>query len=78
MSNDRISRYRVARISLFPPQVPGDGARYALIASTIRNGVPRGQILLDGVVPNAPAFPTTDELLELFDSALRQHMLVRE
>jgi len=78
MSNDRVSRYRVARISLFPPQTPGGNARYCLIASTIRNGVPRGQIIVDGIIPNAPAFPTTEELLELFDSAVRQHMLVRE
>ena len=75
---DRISRYRVARISMFPPMAAGNMARYALTASVIRNGVPTSQILLDGLVPNAPAFPTTEELLELFDSALRQHMLVRE
>lgn len=74
---DRISQYRVARFSLYPPQTSGGQARYAIIANTIRRGVPHGQILVDGVVPNAPAHPTTEELLELFDSALRQNLLVR-
>ena len=75
---DRISRFRVARMSVFPPMEAGNHARYAVTASTIRRGVPSAQILFDGTLPNAPAFPTTEELLELFDSALRQHMLVRE
>lgn len=75
---DRTSRFRVARLSVFPPMVAGSHARYALTASVIRRGVPTAQILFDGTLPNAPAFPNTEELLELFDSALRQHMLVRE
>lgn len=74
---DRISQYRVARWSLFPPRESGGNARYAVVANTIRNGIPHGQILLDGILPNAPAQPTTEELLELFDSALRQHLLTR-
>lgn len=77
MGYDRISRYRVARLSLFPPATHPGQARYAVTASTIRNGIPHAQILLDGVLPNAPAVPTTEELLELFDSALRQHFLPR-
>lgn len=73
---DRCSRYRVARMSIFPPQSDGGQARYALIVNTIRNGVPHGSILLDGVLPNAASHPTTEQLLELFDSALRQNRLV--
>lgn len=72
---DRISRFRVARISLFPPQAKGGWARYALIASTIKNGVPSGQILLDGQLAGVDPFPTTEELLVAFDAALRQHTL---
>jgi len=72
---DRISRYRVARLSLFPPMRDGDAARYALIANTIRRGVPSGQILVDGTLPSMPSKPTTEEVLEAMDAALRQHML---
>lgn len=72
---DRISRYRVARLSLFPPERDGGNARYAVVANVIKRGVPSGMILVDGVLPSAPSHPTTEELLELFDSALRQHRL---
>lgn len=74
---DRISRFRVARLSLYPPVTGVGGARYALIASTIRKGVPHAQILLDGCVPGVNAQPTTEELLEAFDTAIRAHMLAR-
>lgn len=74
---DRISRYRVARLSLFPPMTAGGNAAYAVVASTIRNGIPNAQILVDGQLRDVPSHPTTEELLELFDSALRQHMLPR-
>ena len=73
--SDRISTYRVARLSLYPPHGERGNARYACIANRIIRGVPRGQILFDGVLQGAPPSPTTDELLELFDSALRQHRL---
>jgi len=73
--NDRVSRYRVARMSVFPPSTEGGHARYCIVAHRIRNGIPSGQILLDGVLPGAPTSPTTEELLALFDSALRQNML---
>lgn len=75
--NDRVSGYRVARFSMFPPLTKGNHARYCLVSHTIRRGIPNAQILVDGIVPAAPLFPTTEELLELFDSALRAHMLVR-
>lgn len=74
---DTMSRFRVARFSLFPPMTAGGHARYCLVANTIRNGVPNAQILVDGHIPGAPMRPTTEELLELFDSATRQHMLIR-
>lgn len=74
---DVISRYRVARLSLFPPVTDGNYARYALTASVIKKGIPSAQILVDGVLPNAPCYPTTEELLALFDSALAAHMLHR-
>lgn len=74
---DRISRFRVARLSIFPPQTGGGQARYCLTASTIRKGVPHTQILVDGVLPMSSQMPTTEELLEAIDSAVRQHMLAR-
>lgn len=73
--NDRISRYRVARFSLFPPSAAGGNWRYALVANTINQGVPHATILLDGVLPGGHPQPTVEELLEAFDAAIRQHML---
>lgn len=70
-----VSQYRVARLSLFPPSVPGGNYRYALVANTIRNNVPHAVILCDGVLPNGHPFPTTEEVLEALDAAVRQHML---
>lgn len=74
---DIISRYRVARLSLFPPESAAGVARYAIIANTIKRGVPRGTILADGVLRGVDPFPTTEEVLEAMDAALRQHMLPR-
>lgn len=74
---DRISQYRTARLSLFLPHRDGGNVRYALLVNTVIRGVPSGQIVVDGTLPSAPARPTTEELLELFDSAIRQHMLGR-
>lgn len=74
---DQISQFRVARLSLYPPQNVRSGARYALIANTIRRGIPSAQVLVDGVVHGVNPQPTTEELLEAFDSAIRQHMLAR-
>ncbi len=75
--NDRVSKYRVARLSLFPPQTPGGNYRYALVANTVRNGIPHAVILCDGVVPGGHPFPTTEEVLEAIDAAVRQNMLAR-
>ena len=72
---DRICRYRVARLSVFPPLLePGD-ARYAIISNVVKNGVPTGQILADGTLRGCSPFPTTEEVLEMMDAAVRQHML---
>ena len=75
MEHDTISRYRVARLSMFPPRVDGANLRYAVTANRIVRGIPSGVIVVDGVLPGAPSHPTTDELLRLFDSAVRQHVL---
>ena len=74
---DTMSRYRVARLSLFPPMQAGHHARYAVVSHVIKRGIPSAQILVDGILPNQPCYPTTEELLEAFDSAIRQHMLAR-
>jgi len=77
MNNDRISRYRAARLALYPPNIPRGHARYALIAHTIRGGIPSASILLDGVLPGLDPRPTLEYLLEAFDSVIGQHMLAR-
>lgn len=74
---DQISVFRVARLSLYPPTNVRSGARYALIANRVKRGIPTANILLDGVVHGVDPSPTTEELLEAFDSALAQHMLHR-
>lgn len=74
---DTISNYRVARLSVYPPQKAGGHARYAVIAHVIKRGIPTAQVLVDGILPGAPTHPTTQELLELFDAAVRQNMLPR-
>jgi hypothetical protein len=48
-----------------------------MTANTIRRGVPHGAILIDGTLMGVDPFPTTEELLEAFDAAIRQHMLSR-
>lgn len=73
--NDRISSYRVARLAIHVPQVSGDRAPWSLIATGVKRGIPTTNILLDGVVRLAPRNPTTEELLEAFDSAIRSSML---
>lgn len=75
MGHDQISFYRVARLSLFPPRRAGMPARYALVAQTIKRGVPSGAILVDGQVEGLDPWPTTEELLGAFDAAIRQNML---
>lgn len=72
---DRISQYRVARLSLYPPAQEGGHWRYALIASTIRKGIPHTQVLLDGVITGGTTRPTTEEVLLALDAVVRQNTL---
>lgn len=72
---DQISRFRVARLSLFPPMTGGDVARYAAITTVIKKGIPTSQILCDGTLRGVHPFPTHEEVLEAFDAAIRQHMI---
>lgn len=69
------SRFRVARLSLFPSMLGSGQARYALTSQVIRGNVPHSQILVDGVLNGVASTPTTEEILEAMDAALRQHML---
>lgn len=75
--DDQTSNYRHARFSLYFPPEDGGNARYALLVNEVVRGIPRGSIFLDGVLPSAPARPTLEEMLVLFDSALAREMLTR-
>lgn len=72
---DRISTYRVARLAIHVPQVADSWANWSLVATGVRGGIPTAKILLDGRVRLPPRNPTTEELLEAFDSAIRTSML---
>lgn len=72
---DRISTYRVARLAIHVPHSADSWAPWSLVATGVRGGIPTAQILLDGRVRLAPQRPTTEELLEAFDSAIRGSML---
>ncbi len=73
--HDRISRYRVARLSLYPPSRDGGNWRYAIVASTIKRGIPDARIIADGIMSGGKASPTAEEVIEAMDAALRQWML---
>lgn len=73
--HDRISQYRVARLSLFPPQSGPGNARWALTASLIKGGIPTAHILGDGVLRDWSTQPTTEEVLMGLDAAVRSMML---
>lgn len=73
--NDRISRFRVARLSLYPPQLQTGSCPYVMTASVIKAGIPSTRILVDGRLPVLSSTPTTEEILEAMDAAIRQHML---
>jgi hypothetical protein len=73
--SDRISTYRVVRLSIHVPAVDGAWAPWSLIATGVRGGIPTSRILVDGRVHLAPRNPTTEEILEAFDAAIRQSML---
>ena len=75
MPQDRISRYRQVRLVLQVPHTPGGRTYWSLHAVGVRAGVPHSVILLDGVVPGISAQPTTEEILEAIDAAVRGSML---
>jgi hypothetical protein len=77
MSHDRVSYYRVARLALHVPATQGALAPWSLIATGVKRGIPSSSIIVDGRVPCPAHNPTTEELLEAFDAALRQCMLPR-
>lgn len=68
---DEISQHRTARMVLHLPHEDTFQVAYSLLTYEVRRGIPRGQILLDGVL-RAPA-PARDlpALLDVFDSVLR-------
>lgn len=72
---DNMSRYRVVRLALHVPMHAGALAPWSLVAVGVRRGVPSANILLDGRVRLAPRNPTTEEILEAIDSAVRGSML---
>ena len=64
---------RTAKLILHPPVEPGGVTRYSLTTFTVTpSGNQRGAILLDGILRGVPVMPTTEELLEAFDAAIRQ------
>jgi len=73
--HDRISYYRVARLAVHVPFTPGASAPWSLIAVGVKRGVPSANILVDGTVPLAARNPTTEEILEAMDAAIRSAML---
>lgn len=75
MTEDRISQFKVARWSIYLPHRDGNPARYALLVNEVYRGIPRTSIALDGVIPSAPASPHLEDLLLLFDSAVRREMI---
>lgn len=74
--NDRTPWLRTAKLILHPPVKQGGDCRYALTTFSITTrGTQNGRVLLDGVLRGIAPAPTTEELLEAFDAALRQHRL---
>jgi len=72
---DRISTYRVARLALHIPVQAGSLAPFSVVAIGTRRGVPHASILVDGRVACPPHNPTTEEILEAMDAAIRQCMI---
>lgn len=75
MNHDRVSTYRVVRLSIHVPHVEGATARWSLIATGVKRGIPSSQVLLDGTVPLPGPAPTTEEIVEAIDAIARQSML---
>lgn len=67
---------RTAKLILHPPVATEGLCRYAVTTFTVTpSGIQRGAILLDGTLEGVPVMPTTQELLEAFDAALRQNLI---
>ena len=73
--SDRISTYRQVRLVLQVPSKDGQRTYWSLHAVGVRAGVPHSVILLDGVVAPLSSRPTTEEILEALDAAVRGSML---
>jgi len=73
--SDRISTYRQVRLVLQVPRSEDQRAYYSLHAIGVYKGIPTARILVDGTVSLAPLNPTTEEILEALDAAVRQSML---
>jgi len=72
--NDRISRYRSSRLSIYWPVQAGGQARWALLATTVKNGIPGGHIIADGVLPSQSAYPAEWEVWEAIDLIAGQYL----
>jgi len=72
---DRISTYRQVRLVLQIPSEPRGRSYWSLHAVGVRNGVPSSVILLDGFAGHLSNRPTTEEILEALDAAIRGSML---
>lgn len=73
--NDRISMFRSARLSIYPPLRSGANCRWALLTTVVKRGIPTGQIIQDGIIGSAPAMPNEAEIVMLMDAALAQMRL---
>lgn len=72
---DSTSTYRQVRLILQVPGMPGTPTYWSLHAVGVRRGVPSSTILLDGTVAPLDPRPTTEEILEAIDAAVRGAML---
>lgn len=73
---DRISQYRVVRLAIHVPPTGGATARWTLVATGVRRGIPHAAILLDGSVRLPGPAPTTEEILEAVHAIAEQSMLL--
>ena len=76
MPDDRVSRYRLAQLTLYIPPRPGLNSPWALRSVTVKRGVPHAAVLLDGYLRVDTSWPSTEQILEYMDAAVRQSMLL--
>jgi hypothetical protein len=72
---DRVSTYRQVRLVLQVPSGSAQRTYFSLHAVGVRKGVPHAAVLADGVVAHLGNQPTTEEIVEALDAAVRQMML---